>query len=126
MTNNEMISEMGSPILKPLGYIFIGFILSVVSSPFVWIWYSWEMAWKIGLTGIIGMIFTIIIYKIVKLIVSQSVEENLKKLKEEKPRSTFQERLEQMVKERQTKNPFQERLEQMKKKYEEDKNKTTE
>ena len=62
------------------------------------------------------MIFTIIIYKVVKLIVSQLVEENLKKLKEEKPRSTFQERLEQMVKERQTKNPFQERLEQMKKK----------
>jgi uncharacterized membrane protein len=125
MTNDEIVSEVGSPILNPLGYIYIGFILSVVSSPFVWIWHSWEMAWKIGLTGIIGMIFIVIIYKFVKIIVAQSVDENLKKLKDNKPKSTFQERIEQKAKERQTKSSFQELLEQMKKKREEDKNNNT-
>jgi hypothetical protein len=100
MTNEEMISEVGRPILRPLGIAQAVFLLAFIVSPFIWIWHSWDIAWKTGLTGFIGTIVIYGVYKIAKKTVKEAVEESIEKLKENKPKSKFQERLEQMSAER--------------------------
>jgi len=100
MTNEEMISEVGRPILIPLGIAQAVFLLAFIVSPFIWIWHSWDIAWKTGLTGFIGTIVIYGVYKIAKKTVKEAVEESIEKLKENKPKSKFQERLERMSAER--------------------------
>lgn len=97
MTKDEIILEVGRPLLRPLGLAQGIFILAFISSPFIWIWGSWDIAWKMGLTGLIGIILSYSFYKAVKKVVTEHVNE---KLNVSNPKSKFQERLEQMAKDK--------------------------
>ena len=103
MTKDEIITEVGRPVLRPLAFAQGIFLLAFIISPFLWIWSGWDIAWKTGLTGLIGTILIYGIHKIAKRTVTEAVNESLEKLKENKPKSKFQERLEQMQKEREQK-----------------------
>jgi len=103
MINEDIISEVGRPILRPLGFAQAIFLLSFIISPFLAIWYSWDIAWKTGLTGFIGTIVIYGMYNIAKKAVEEAVEETMERLKEEKPKSKFQERLAKLAEERGTK-----------------------
>lgn len=100
MKKEECISEVGRPILRPLGILQFVFILAVISSPFVWIWHSWSLAWKIGLTGIIAMIITYTIYEATKRIIGEEFDEAIKETENNNPKSKFQQRLEKLAKEK--------------------------
>lgn len=100
MDKDKIISEVGRPVLRTLGFAQSIFLLAFIISPFLWIWVGWNIAWKTGLTGLIGTILIYGIYKIAKTAIAEAVNESLEKLKEKKPKSRFQEKLEKMKKER--------------------------
>ncbi len=99
MKKEEIIEEVGRPILRPLGLIQGVFLLAFLISPILWIWIGWTIAWKVGLTGLIGSILIYWIYKIAKQVVTDEVNNGLGT----KQKSRFQERLEQLVNERKEK-----------------------
>ena len=103
MTKDEIISEVGRRILRPIGFAQLIFLLAFIISPFLWIWSGWDIAWKTGLTGFIGTILTYWIHKIAKKTVTEAVNESLEKINENKHKSRFQERLEHLYKEREKK-----------------------
>jgi ABC-type bacteriocin/lantibiotic exporter with double-glycine peptidase domain len=100
MTKEEIVSEVGRPILRPLSIAHGISLLLMVISPFIWIWHSWSLAWKVGLTGILGTIIILAIYKIAKKTVVDAVEQAMKDMKESSPKSKFVERIEKLQKER--------------------------
>jgi hypothetical protein len=111
MTKDQMISEIGRPILRPLGLIQAVFLAALISSPFLWIWAGWTLAWKVGLTGFLGILIFKGIYNIALGITTKEVEGFLNKnggLEERlldgsltfPKKSRFQEKLEEMQKER--------------------------
>ena len=98
MTKEEITKEIGKKILRPIAYIQAIFLLTFISSPFIWIWNSWDLAWKIGITGIIGTLLIYWVYNITKTAISEAVEEELKKPVDTEKKSRFQQRLEEMQK----------------------------
>lgn len=94
MDKEEIIQEVGKSILRPIGIMKMLCLLAFLSTPFIWIWFDWFLAWRIGLTGFIGAIFLLGIYKVVKNAIDEGVTEELDKIEEGKPTtSRFQEKL---------------------------------
>lgn len=67
--------EKANVLFLSLGIMQAIFIIGFAISPFLWIWHSWEIAWKTGLTGIAGVLIVGIIYKILKAIVIKLINE---------------------------------------------------
>ena len=101
MEIDDIASEIGRPFTKPLAIIQVMFIIAIAASPFIWIWYSYQMAWKTGLTGIFGLIIFAAIRSIVHKSLSRIIKDELKKIKDGKPvtKYSFRERLEKLAKE---------------------------
>lgn len=100
MTREEIISEVGRPLLRPLGLIQVLFILIFLSSPFVWIWKDFNLATKFGLTGLLGTLMVYCIVRFIRNITGKSIDDALKENKTDKPKSGFQKKLEEMQKQR--------------------------
>lgn len=96
MNKEEIESEIGRTVLRTLGFIQGAFLLLFISSPFVWIWHSWSLSWKLAFSGLIGILLVKFIYKIAKQTISEAVDECLKQLESDKPKSSFQQRLAEM------------------------------
>lgn len=76
-TKEEIANEIGRPITRPLGFIQGLFLLSLILSPFLWIWLDWNTAWKVALTGFLGTIILYWIDKIVRKVILDSVKNKL-------------------------------------------------
>jgi len=50
MKKEEVISELGKPYLRVIGFAQGIFLLGIIISPFIWIWISGNIAWKTVLT----------------------------------------------------------------------------
>jgi hypothetical protein len=98
MTKEEIITEVGKPILRPIGIIQLIFLFAFIFSPLIWIWYGWNIAWKICLTGLIGVIIFYGIYKFLKKIIIDSVNEVSDIQAQNNIKSTFQEKIEKLKK----------------------------
>jgi len=99
MEKQKLVAKVGRKILMPLSIIQTLFFISFISSPFVLIWHSWNLAWKISLTGLLGALLSYLVYKTVKNIIIEIIDEYLKNNvnKSEHPRkSKFQERILEM------------------------------
>lgn len=97
---NEAVQEVGRPLLRPLGIAQGACIIAFVASPFIWIWSGWEMAWKTGLSGLIGVVICYVLHSSVKKVASQFIDESVERMNEvEKSKggvkSRFQQRLNQ-------------------------------
>lgn len=77
----EAVLTIGSPILQPIGIVQGIFILALLSSPFIWIWVGWGVAWKVGLTGIIGTVVLYFIYSGIKRVFTEEVKNRLRNTK---------------------------------------------
>lgn len=66
---------VGRPFLLPLGILNILAIFGFIASIFVWIWVSWTLAWKLGLTCIIIAIISSSLYKYIRRIIKTSVQQ---------------------------------------------------
>ena len=84
MKKEKIIKEVGKPILKPLGITQGVFLLGFLFSPIIWIWLGWSIAWKTGLTGLIGTLLIYMIYSSVKRTTTKSVNESLQELEDKK------------------------------------------
>ncbi len=82
MTKEQIILELGKPYFRPILFAKTILILAFFISPFLWIWVSWSIAWKIFLTGLIGIFFTIKFEEIVKNAIRKAIENPTGKLKE--------------------------------------------
>lgn len=99
MDKDKLAYEAARPILRPIGFAQLLFVLIFVSTFFIWIWIEWYYIWRIGLTSIIGAILLAILYNFIKKISLESVTEELNKEKTN-GKSKFQERLDDLIKER--------------------------
>jgi hypothetical protein len=74
---DQIKNQIAGKLLKFIGFSQAGFLLAVLASPFIWVWHSWEMAWKTGLTGLIGVFAMLVTYKLVNIVVDQGIDEYL-------------------------------------------------
>lgn len=92
----QAFEEVAGPILKKIGFTQGLFLGIVIMFPFVWIWFNIIIAVKLLLTGIIGILITKFIYKIVKdkfkQIIDSEIDKNIPTIK----KSKFAQRLDEM------------------------------
>lgn len=74
MKKEELVSKMTKPILMPLGLLQVIFTLAVLSSPLIWLWISWSLAWKIALSGVILNIVNGLIYNYILTVAKKEVD----------------------------------------------------
>jgi hypothetical protein len=71
MKKDELKKELNKlPLIRIITYIRLTFMAVLISSPFIWIWFSGILAIKIGLTGFFG----ILIFYGISWILDQSIE----------------------------------------------------
>jgi len=70
--------------------------IAFISSIFVWLWHSWDLAWKIALTSIISYVIFGIFHELWKKMNKEVIEKLMADHKEDKPKS-FQERLKEKM-----------------------------
>jgi hypothetical protein len=104
MTKEDLVQGIGKPILIPLGFLQLLLLLLFLSSPFVWIWHSWSLAWKLGVTGLFGCIFVFLIYKLVKQSITNIVDSEIEKQTPKNGESKFQKKLQEILKQRELNN----------------------
>jgi Na+/melibiose symporter-like transporter len=93
----KIIEKVGRPLLRPLGLLQGVALLIFFASPFVWVWGGWSEAWRIGLTGIFGIIIFNLLYNTVKKVVKEEIKEELTKTYRTTKRSSFQQRLDEAL-----------------------------
>lgn len=106
--NNDFEKEIfivKMPILRFFGWCQILSLLAFVCSLFMLIWCEWSITWKVGLTGIVGVIICYLIYEAIKLSLSKYYDECFKesteKYKKEpnsspKIKSAFEQKLDEL------------------------------
>lgn len=99
MTEEQLIQEIGKPILRPLGFLQLIALSALFSSPFIWIWYSWDLAWKVGLTGFLTALLIGWFGKFCKKTILENIKQAEKELERKSPKSRFQERLKKLLEE---------------------------
>ena len=96
MKKEEIIQGIGKPFLMPLGILQLLLLMLFIASPFIWIWHSWDLAWKLGATGLFGCIVVYMVYKVVKQSLTEIVDAEIEKQIPENRKSKFQQKLEEM------------------------------
>jgi len=97
MKKEEVIQGIGKPFLMPLGILQLLLLMLFISSPFIWIWHSWDLAWKLGLTGFFGCIVVYMVYKVVKQSLTEIVDAEIKKQSPTGNKSKFQQKLDEAM-----------------------------
>lgn len=100
MKKNEIISKVGSHIFMVIAIIHAIFILFVIASIFVFIWYESDLAIKMFATGLIGIMLNYFAYMVVYKIISDIVEKKINESSFDSGKGRFNQKLEQMMKER--------------------------
>jgi len=73
---------------------------TIFASVFILIWSGWDLAWRVGLSGIASFLILVFIVESVKV----AYEPEVNNTKENKPISKFQQKLEDMIENRNQKN----------------------
>lgn len=99
MTKEEAIKEVGRPLLKPIGICQILCLMAVVSTPFIAMWHSWSIAWRVGLTGLFGVLILGGLYLFIKKIIVDAVDKEWGQQHPEPNKSKFRQKMEKMTQE---------------------------
>lgn len=78
MKKEELISDIGNPILNPLGNLLLLSFLGIIASPFIWIWFDSILALKVFLTCLISVFICTWIIKFIKHCVSEFIDQEQK------------------------------------------------
>jgi hypothetical protein len=110
MKNITLEEALRHPLFRIIGWLQGLSLLGLISSPIIWIWVSWGLAWKVGLTSLLFVNVFYWLYKKLRLsiaesIAKQGINDTLKKYAEgqsQNPpkRSKFEDRLNKMKEER--------------------------
>jgi hypothetical protein len=60
--------------IKILNFFQAYFVTKLLCSPIVWVWVGWGLAWKIGLSALIGMASVLLIH----LVISKAIKDVIK------------------------------------------------
>lgn len=97
-SRNQEIEEMGKKVLLPLGVAQGIFLLVFLSSPFIFVWVTWSLTWKVALTGIFGILLCKFFYLVVKKVCSDELDRlEAERKGVSKGVNKFQEKLNDMV-----------------------------
>lgn len=77
MKREELITAVENKILRSAYVLYALSLLGIVSSPLVWIWHSWNYAWKILLTSLISFIALNCIIYFVSNIIEKQIDKYL-------------------------------------------------
>lgn len=97
MKKEEIISHIGKPILSPLGNLIMLSLIGLASTPFIWIWFGFVLAFKIFMSCILGAILFTWLYKNVERIVKGVVDKEMEKEQPKNSKSKFQEKLAEVM-----------------------------
>jgi len=92
----DIASEAGRFILRPIAIIQAFFLVALVSVPFIFIWGNSDKAMKLLWTSLIAVFVLGTIHYFIKRIFIQLIDDEIKELTENKSikkKSTFQERI---------------------------------
>ena len=74
---DQIKNQIAGGLFKFIGFAQGLFLLAFIVSPFLCIWHSWEMGWKTGVTGLIGVIAMFLAHKLANIIVDKAIDEYL-------------------------------------------------
>jgi hypothetical protein len=74
MENQKKADEISRQITRPVTWMQGICLLTFISSPFVWIWLNWALAWRVGLSGFIGAYICYFISKVTRKVASDYLE----------------------------------------------------
>ena len=102
MKNVEKTLEKAArPITMPIGIIGMLGLLAIIASPVVWIWSDWDDAWKVGLTGLIVLVASHLLLKLVKTVFKETydneVAPKLGNYNSGQKKSRFQQKMEEAL-----------------------------
>ena len=95
----EIDSEINK-YLRPIGILQAISLMAVFSSPFFWIWTSWSIAWKVGLSGILAMLVFYLIYSTLEKAIRKGVNDEIEKRNLNYPKSKgnkLQDKMEELM-----------------------------
>ncbi|MCG8884012.1 hypothetical protein G1L02_12705 [Tenacibaculum finnmarkense] len=75
----KAITEVGKPILNPLGWFLTISLMAFISFPFVWIWVNLWLAVKISVTAFILLILLSAVYKFIEKQIKTAVDNEFEK-----------------------------------------------
>ena len=101
MTKEQIIEKMLHKASITTSIVYLIGALGMLQSIFIAIWYSWSIAWKVGLTGFVLVLVSSLAYKFYKDVVKKVVEDNMKDNPADKK---FAEKLKQLLKEQELKS----------------------
>lgn len=96
MKKEDLISDIGRPILNPLGNLLLLSFLGIIASPFIWIWFDGILALKMFLTCLISVFFCTLFIKFIKHCVSEVIDQEQKESFINKG-SKFKQRLDEVM-----------------------------
>lgn len=90
----RIVDSISKPFLRPIMYGQIIFALAFFASPFIWIWHSWLLAWKIGLSSFMALLILYFIKTCVKEAANDVVNDEIKKQLNDSGKSRFIQKME--------------------------------
>ena len=97
MKKEEIVSHIGKPILNPLGNLVMLCLIGIASSPFIWIWFGFWLAFKIFMSCILGALLFTWLYKAVERICKEVVDKEMESKPNLNGKSKFQEKLSYLI-----------------------------
>jgi len=76
ITKQEVIEKADSYLLTPIAFLQFISIFAFFGSPFLWIWVSWAIAWRVCITGLLGTFLFYGLYKLIKTAIREGVEKD--------------------------------------------------
>jgi hypothetical protein len=98
----EVVKKTEKKIIRPLNFIQNLFLLTFIISPFVAIWGLGWLAFKLFLTGVVGIMFTQFSIKVVRKSIANIIDEEQQEINasNKTPETKFQEKLEELMKQK--------------------------
>ncbi len=97
MTQEEIIDEVGKPLTRIIVNLRLISFIPFLASPFIWIWFGWSNAWRLGLSGLLLMIIIHFIAKVIEHRIAATIIQEIGKIENNKPATKFQQKLYDML-----------------------------
>jgi len=101
MNKEELVDKVSEPLTNKIFIFIVIAMIGIISSPFIWVWHTGDLAFKVFVSSIILLFLTGGALKFVKSISKKAIDDHIKKIesKSEKHKSRFQAKLENMMSE---------------------------
>ena len=78
MEREKIVKEIGRPIFSKIGFAQLICIILCISSPFIWVWFGVGLAFKVSITGCMGILLCKFINVVCKGVIESVVDHEIK------------------------------------------------